>query len=93
MIYESVRKMTVKEQMAFDMGYAKALGEIERLTAERDAALRRAEAAVRDCETCKNWATDSYHYYTYPCNECKHRARDSYEPKWRGPEPGGEGEG
>lgn len=36
MIYESVRKMTVKEQIAFDLGYAKALGEIERLTAERD---------------------------------------------------------
>ena len=39
MIYESVRKMTVKEQMAFDLGYAKALGEIERLTDERDAAV------------------------------------------------------
>ena len=36
MIYESTRKMTVKEQMAFDMGYAKARAEANRLTAERD---------------------------------------------------------
>ena len=48
MIFESTRKMTAKEQMAFDLGYAKALGEIERLTADLAAERKRAEAAITD---------------------------------------------
>ena len=97
MIYESVRKMTVKEQMAFDLGYAKALGEIERLTAELDAALRRAEAAVSDMVLAME-NRDSL----MSCEPCVHRGYDpcdgrfcklkTCKPQWRGPEPGGEGE-
>ena len=39
---------------------------------------RRAEKVV--CHTCELYNTPSYKYYTYPCSECKHRARDSYSP-------------
>lgn len=87
MIYESVRKMTVKEQMAFDLGYAKALGEIERLTAERDAALRRAEAAVREIESMLMDTCDTSRCVNMKC----HLDQASCNPIWRGPEPGEEG--
>jgi len=41
------------------------------------------ELAVQEpekgCATCKMRTTDSYRFYTYPCSECRYRARDSYE--------------
>ena len=51
---------------------------IESLQAQLAASQARERAAKEGCETCVNRDTDSYRYYTYPCNECKHRARDSY---------------
>ncbi|MEL7609513.1 MAG: hypothetical protein AAGU74_08390 [Bacillota bacterium] len=55
---------------------------------EQLAASQRRERAAEGCETCVHHDTDSYRYYTYPCSECKHRARDSYEPIERGPRAG-----
>lgn len=62
---------------------------IESLQAQLSDFQRREKAAVEGCDTCVNRDADSYRYYTYPCNECKHRARDSYE---RGPQEAGEGD-
>jgi len=67
MIYESTRKMTPNEQMAYDLGYNKAKAEsaaqlaavqaekaatIARVAAERDAEKRRADAAISDMFGC-----------------------------------------
>ncbi len=62
-------------------------GENRKLKKELAESQRREKAA--GCETCINRETDSYRYYTYPCNECKHRARDSYEPMQSGPQENG----
>ena len=66
------------------------LGEVARLTAERDAAVRRAEAAEADLKSLSTYK---------PCQICKARdtCRAAWDTngcvlfKWSGLEPGGEG--
>ncbi len=70
-----------------------AAHQIKQLQAQLATSQRRERAAAAEsCETCKMRDTDSYRYYTYPCRECKHRARDSYEPMERSPQEAEKGE-
>ena len=68
--------MTAKEQMAFDMGYAKARAEIERIAAERDAAVRDLR---RDCTTCEHKGKSGL---SKPCLNCQGTNYANWE--WRG---------
>lgn len=63
--------------------------EIAAIQAERDAALRRAEAAVREIESMLMDTCDTSRCVNMRC----HLDQASCNPIWRGPEPGGEVEG
>ena len=59
--------------------------------AERDREiklLRAAQEKIESCESCARYVEECYRFYTYPCSECKHRARDSYVPLPAAPEEG-----
>jgi len=79
MIYESTRKMTPDEQMAFDMGYAKAKEEYADALAKAE---KQAEAAIetikrsKPCEHCAHFADGKY------CNYCDDQCCNF---KWRDP--------
>ena len=61
--------------------------------ADRDREIERLQEAqekIESCESCARYAEECYRFYTYPCSECKHRARDSYVPLPAAPEEGAE---
>lgn len=70
-----------------DIAVVELLVEVSRLTAERDAALRRADAAVREIESMLMDTCDTSRCINMKC----HLDQASCNPIWRGPEPGGEG--
>jgi protein-arginine kinase activator protein McsA len=50
--------------------------------------MREAQEKIENCESCARYVEECYRFYTYPCSECKHLARDSYVPLPTAPEEG-----
>lgn len=71
-----------------DTAVDKLLAEVSRLTAERDAVLRRAAAAEADI---KSMLMDTCNRFICVNMKC-HLDQASCNPIWRGPEPSGEDE-
>ena len=67
-----------------DIAVVELLVEVSRLTAERDAALRRAKAAEADIKSMLMDTCDRSICVNMKC----HLDQASCSPKWRGPEPG-----
>ena len=79
MIYESTRKMTPDEQMAFDMGYAKAKEEYADALAKAEKRAKVAEVQLEEYRRVARNRTEDADHWKSACNREKARAEAAIE--------------